>query len=130
MANTTQVTSVTRAGDPWIEMHSSHPPQWVRGQPVFRTYCVGAGPTEIGFTGAGAAGAVNPGITGAVVTTPVAASVMLIPYASSVLDVNWRSAARSFAYAAVAEISVFSAFAWFLCCCRSEEHTSELQSLR
>src|ERR1035441_2473659 len=85
----------------------------IHGGPV--AYCVGPGPTEIGFTGAGAAGAVNPGITGAVVTTPVAASVMLIPYASSVLDVNCRSAARSLAYAAVAEIKVFSAFARFLC---------------
>jgi hypothetical protein len=34
-----------------------------------------------------------------------------------VLDSNCRSAALSFAYAAVAEISVSSALAMFLCCC-------------
>ena len=31
----------------------------------FSPYCTGAGPTEIGFTGAGAVGTVSPGTTGA-----------------------------------------------------------------
>ena len=48
------------------------------GSNVTVPYGVGGGPTEIGFGGAGAVGAVNPGITGAEVITPVAASVMLM----------------------------------------------------
>jgi len=43
------------------------------------TGCYCGGPTEIGFGAVGAVGAVSPGITGAAVITPVAASVMLIP---------------------------------------------------
>ena len=75
-------------------------------------YCGGVGATSIGFGGAGAFGAVNPGITGEVAIVPLAASTRLMPYRSSVFARICCNAARSRAYAAVAEISVLSAVAW------------------
>ena len=86
----------------------SHPPAYGLAVP---------GVTEIGFGGSGGFGAVSPGTTGGVATTPAAADSIVIPYLSSVVDRICVNAALSFAYSAVAVIRVLSAVARFLACC-------------